>query len=109
VLVIVACGSSTAPKRAPSNHASPHDCAITGVVFDTFAKAPAVNASVVLTGPGLPREVQRTDEAGRFTFAHAGGRTRLGIYYSDRPEEHATATCGEIRIEIKAPTNLIDI
>lgn len=107
VSLLAACGA--APSSAPSNHAAQTDCAITGVVMDSYTKEPASGASVVLTGPGLPREAQRTDDAGHFTFAHAAGRTHVGVYYKDRPAEEMRASCGELRVEIKPPTNLIDI
>lgn len=77
-------------------------------MIDSYTHEAAKGASVVITGPGLPREVQRTDDAGHFTFAHAAGRTRLDVYYQDRSAEQSIAGCGEVHVQLQPP-KLIDI
>src|SRR4051812_23964580 len=101
LVMLVACGSTPASTEAPSNHAAPMaDCALTGVVFDSYNHEPARGASVILIGGGRPSEVQITDDEGRFTFAHAGGRLRLEAYYKDRPAKQAMKGCGEVRVQL---------
>ena len=64
---------------------------------------------MILIGGDRSSEVQVTDEAGRFRFADARGRTRLEAYYSDRPAKQAIDGCGEVRVELGPPKNAIDI
>lgn len=110
VSLLVACGSSAPPPSTPTNHAAPPaDCALSGVVIDSYAHEPSKGAGVVLVGPGMPREVQRTDDGGRFTFAHAAGRTKLIAYSGARIIEHEIRGCGEVRLELPPRSDTIDI
>lgn len=110
VSLLVACGASSAPTSAPTNHAAPvADCALTGEVIDNYTHEPPKGASVVLIGPGMPREVQRTDDTGHFSFPHAAGRTKVNAYFGSRSVEHLIDGCGEVKLELPSPPNVIDI
>lgn len=109
VSVLVACGSSSPPPSTPANHAAATDCAITGQVISLDTHEPRKGVLVLLIGPGMPREQQHTDEAGRFTFPHSAGRTKVNAYSGHQSVEHPIQGCGEVKLELPPPENVIEI